>query len=57
MDLMFNVDLYLHNVGGAGLGHSEVMENCLYCYLSIKLCTLSGGGEGRSGGGGGTAAG
>ena len=30
--------------GGAGQGHSEVMENCLYCYLSIKLCTLSGGG-------------
>ena len=29
------------------------MENCLYCYLSIKLCTLSGGGEGGRGGGGG----
>ena len=33
------------------------MENCLYCYLSIKLCTLSGGGgrggEGRRVGGGG----
>ena len=54
MDLMFNVDLYLHNVGGAG-GRAEVMENCLYCYLSIKLCTLSGGG--RGGGGGETAAG
>ena len=37
--------------GGAGLRHSEVMENCLYCYLSIKLCTLSGGGRGGGGGG------